>query len=160
MEILQTITNAVMGHLWIIGLIAAIFFIVWILGIRFIPNNKVGIVEKILSKEPNKGTIIALNGEAGFQAELLRGGIHIRPRFFYKIHQVNLITIAQGEIGYVFARDGKALEASQTLGKTVECDNFENVQSFLENGGQKGPTEIYFKGRYVCFKLSTVHRNN
>lgn len=78
MEILQTITNAVMGHLWIIGLIAAIFFIVWILGIRFIPNNKVGIVEKILSKEPNKGTIIALNGEAGFQAELLRGGIHTR----------------------------------------------------------------------------------
>lgn len=150
MGILQTIGATIMNNLWVIGIIAVVIFAVWIIGIRFIPNNKVGIVEKILSKKANNGTIIALNGETGFQAELLRGGIHVRPRFLYKIHQANLITIPQGEIGYVFARDGKPLQASQTLGISVECDNFENVKAFLENGGQKGPQRtILREGTYA-----------
>lgn len=146
MVLLQTIG----GALWIVGIIIAIIVAFWILGIRFVPNNKVGIVEKVISKKENTGTVIALNGEAGFQAELLRGGLHIRPRPFYKIHKVNLITIPQGEIGYVFARDGKALQASQTLGATVECDNFEDVKAFLGNGGQKGPQRsILREGAYA-----------
>ena len=150
MNALQTIGGAILGNIWVLGVIAAVIFTVWILGIRFVPNNKVGIVEKIISKKANTGTIIALNGETGFQAELLRGGIHVRPRFLYKIHTESLITIAQGEIGYVFARDGKALGPSQTLGKSVDCDNFENVEAFLKNGGQKGPQRtILREGTYA-----------
>ena len=150
METLQTIGKAILSNLWVLGVIAVVIFIVWLIGIRFVPNNKVGIVEKILSKKANKGTIIALNGESGFQAELLKGGIHVRPRFLYKIHQASLITIPQGEIGYVFARDGKALGPSQTLGKIVECDNFEDVKAFLSNGGQKGPQRaILREGTYA-----------
>lgn len=146
MEILQ----AILGNIWVLGVVAIVFFAIWILGIRFVPNNKVGIVERIISSKENTGTIIALNGESGFQAELLRGGIHVRPRIFFKIHKANLITIPQGEIGYVFARDGKALGPSQTLGKTVECDNFENVKAFLENGGQKGPQRMILReGTYA-----------
>lgn len=147
---LQTIGGVILGNLWWIGIIVFAIFAIWFLGIRFVPNNKVGIVEKIISKKANRGTIIALNGEAGFQAELLRGGIHVRPRFIYKIHTVNLITIAQGEIGYVFARDGKALGPSQTLGTSVDCDNFEDVAAFLKNGGQKGPQRtILREGTYA-----------
>lgn len=150
MNVLQTIGGAILGNLWVLGIIVVAILAIWILGIRFVPNNKVGIVEKIISKKANTGTIIALDGETGFQAELLRGGIHIRPRFFYKIHTENLITIAQGEIGYVFARDGKALGASQTLGASVDCDNFENVEAFLKNGGQKGPQRtILREGTYA-----------
>jgi uncharacterized membrane protein YqiK len=44
---------------------------------RYIPNNQVGIVEKLWSA---KGSIddgfIALNGEAGYEPEVLRGGLH------------------------------------------------------------------------------------
>lgn len=150
MEILQTIGGAIVDNLWVLAIIVGVILAVWLIGIRFVPNNKVGIVEKILSKKANKGTIIALDGEAGFQAELLRGGIHVRPRFLYKIHQENLITIPQGEIGYVFARDGKALGPSQTLGEIIECDNFENVEAFINNGGQKGPQRaILREGTYA-----------
>jgi uncharacterized membrane protein YqiK len=54
---------------------------------RYIPNNQVGIVEKLWSP---KGSItsgfIALNGEAGFEPEILRGGIHIFIPFTYRLH--------------------------------------------------------------------------
>jgi uncharacterized membrane protein YqiK len=45
---------------------------------RYIPNNKVGIVEKLWSQKGSlaEGRIIAQLGEAGYQANILRGGIH------------------------------------------------------------------------------------
>src|SRR5262245_15968129 len=47
-------------------------------GLRYIPNNYVGIVEKLWSRSGSiaEGSIIATNDEAGFQAEVLRGGFH------------------------------------------------------------------------------------
>lgn len=48
---------------------------------RYIPNDRVGIVEKLWSSSGSlKNGLIALNGEAGFQPRLLRGGWHVlRP---------------------------------------------------------------------------------
>ena len=45
---------------------------------RYIPNDYVGVVEKLWSPSGSvpEGQIIALDGEAGYQAELLRGGVH------------------------------------------------------------------------------------
>ena len=83
-----------------------------------------GMITAILKIERRKG-FIALDGEAGFQAELLRGGLHIGLwRFQYRLHKVPLVTIRQGRIGYVYARDGEALPPSQTLGRIVGCNNF------------------------------------
>jgi uncharacterized membrane protein YqiK len=45
-----------------------------LLGVRFIPNNRIGIVEKRFSgKGSVKSGFIALNGEAGYQPNVLRG---------------------------------------------------------------------------------------
>ncbi len=121
-----------------------------VLGIRFIANNKVGIVEKCIGKGKKDGGIIALNGETGFRAEVFRAGIHILPWPIYKLHKVNLITVPQGQIAYVFARNGKPLEQGQVAGKVIECSDFENVRAFLENGGQKGPQRaILREGTYA-----------
>lgn len=150
MKFLQTIGGFFSSNLWLFGIVILVFIAIWLLGIRFIPNSKVGIVEKRIGTKMNSGTIIALNGEVGYQADLLRGGLHILPRIFYSVHVEDLITIPQGKIGYVFSRDGKALEPSQTLGKVVECDNFENVRDFLNKGGQKGPQRaILREGTYA-----------
>ena len=84
---------------------------------RYIPNNQVGIVEKLWSA---KGSIedgfIALNGEAGYEPEVLRGGLHVFFPFMYRIHKSDLVTVGQGKIAYVFARDGMPLGPSQVLG--------------------------------------------
>ncbi|WP_227866001.1 hypothetical protein [Clostridioides sp. ZZV14-6045] len=49
-------------------------------------------------------------GEAGFQADILRTGLHFKNRLFYKVHKKPLVTIKQGQIGYVFARSGESLK--------------------------------------------------
>jgi uncharacterized membrane protein YqiK len=101
---------------------------------RYIPNNYVGIVEKLWSRNGSvgEGSIIALNGEAGYQADLLRGGVHFGLwRWQYRIHKVRLVTIPQGKIGYVYARDGEPLQPSQTLGRIVPCNNFQDARAFL-----------------------------
>src|SRR5262245_56911662 len=115
-------------------------------GLRYIPNNRVGIIEKLWSPTGSvaEGRIIALNGEAGFQDKILRGGIHFGLwRWQYKIHKVTLVTIPQGKVGYVYARDGEMLQPSQTLGRVVTCNNFQDAAAFLRAGedgmsGQRG----------------------
>jgi uncharacterized membrane protein YqiK len=94
--------------------------------------------------------LIALEGEAGFQPRLLRGGFHLLNVFQYRIHVVPLVTIPQGRIGYVFARDGRSLEPTQTLASNVQASDFQDVEGFLRRGGQKGPQrKILREGTYA-----------
>jgi uncharacterized membrane protein YqiK len=122
---------------------------------RYIPNTRVGIVEKLLA--PNKGSVekglLALNGEAGFQPELLRGGWHLLWPFVYRIHRMPLVTIPQGKIGYVFARDGQDLPPTQALASNVKANNFQDVRAFLANGGQKGPQRMILREGIYAINL-------
>lgn len=131
----------------------ALYILVFkILGLRIINSNEVGVIEKWWSfKGSLKNSIIALNGEAGYEPDLLRGGMHFKTVLMYKIHKYPLITIPQGQIAYVFARDGKPLTPIQTLGKVVpEAVNFQDVRGFLQNGGQRGPQRgILREGTYA-----------
>jgi uncharacterized membrane protein YqiK len=136
----------------IIGII--LFF--WLLGLRIVPNNKIAIVEKWWSTKGSLNEqIIALNGEAGFQPQIIRGGIHFLSPLMYKVHICPLVTVPQGQIAYVFARDGKPLEPIQTLGKVVpEGNNFQNAKAFLLNGGQKGPQRGIIREGTYAFNLA------
>src|SRR5262245_66476210 len=88
-------------------LLGVFLLTVLVLTFRYIPNDRVGIVEKLWSPSGSvKHGIIALEGEAGFQPELLRGGWHVLMPFQYRLHKMPLVTIPQGKIAYVFARDG------------------------------------------------------
>src|SRR5262249_53073845 len=66
------------GAFWIVGLILVVIAVCELTGLRYIANNKVGVVEKLWSFKGSvpEGRIIALDGDAGFQAEVLRGGMH------------------------------------------------------------------------------------
>jgi uncharacterized membrane protein YqiK len=129
------------------------FIAFWLSGLRIIPNNRVGIVEKRFS---GKGSVksdsfIALNREAGYQPKVLRGGFSWLMPYQYRVHLAPLVTIPQGQIGYVFARDGVPLAPVQTLGSVVpESKNFQDVEAFLKNGGQRGQQrEILREGTYA-----------
>jgi uncharacterized membrane protein YqiK len=138
---------------FLVGLLA-IFVIVLILfllsGIRFIPNNRIGIVEKRFGQRSVKAGFIALKGEAGYQPDLLRGGLHYLIPIQFVVHIAPLVTIAQGKIGYLFARDGEPLSAMQVLATNTKADNFQDVAAFLNNGGQRGPQrQILREGTYA-----------
>lgn len=144
------------GVLIIVGLIALYLLIFKVLGLRIIGTNEVGVVEKWWSPSGNlkDGKFIALNGEAGFQPDVLRTGVYFKSCLVYKVAKCPLVTIPQGQIGYVFARDGQPLNETQTLGRVVECANFQDTRAFLANGGQKGPQRSILREGTFAFNLS------
>ena len=130
--------------------LAIVFVLILLTGIRFIPNNRIGIVEKRFGRKSVKGNFIALHGEAGYQPDVLRGGLHYLMPIQYRVHVVPLVTIPQGKIGYVFARDGQPLSAMQVLASNTTANNFQDVTNFLTNGGQRGPQrQILREGTYA-----------
>ena len=48
------------------------------------------------------------------------------------------MSIPEGKIGYVFARDGEPLPPSQTLARVIDCNNFQDARGFL---GLRSPTD-------------------
>lgn len=115
---------------WILVAGAVLFWLCF----RWIPNDRIGVVEKwwSLAGSVTEGRIIAPAAEAGYQADILRGGLHFGWwRWQYAIHTAPLVSIPEGKIGYVFARDGEPLPPSQTLARVVDCNNFQDARGFL-----------------------------
>ena len=122
---------------WILVAGAVLFWLCF----RWIPNDRIGVVEKwwSLAGSVTEGRIIAPAAEAGYQADILRGGLHFGWwRWQYAIHTAPLVSIPEGKIGYVFARDGEPLPPSQTLARVIDCNNFQDARGFL---GLESPTD-------------------
>lgn len=118
------------GHgrmLIVLACVVIVLVLVVVYGsVRCIPNARVGVVEKFWSLGGSvKSGLLALNGEAGFQPELLRGGFHVFPPFQYRVHIGSMVSVTQGKIGSVFARDGQELQAGGT--------QIENIMSQLRD---------------------------
>src|SRR5262245_1518923 len=136
---------------FLLGVLGVVVVLFLLAGIRFIPNNKVGIVEMRISPKGSldKG-VIALAGEAGFQPGMLRGGLHYLLPIQFDVHIVPLVTIPQGKIGYVFARDGQPLSPAQVLGSNATATDFQDVSEYLRRAGQRGPQrKILREGTYA-----------
>ena len=131
--------------------VLGILILILLSGIRFIPNTRIGIVERRFSPKGSiKSGFIALNGEAGFQPKVLRGGLHYLPPVQYVVRMAPLVTIPQGKIGYIFARDGKLLDPTQALAANDTAFDFQDVDGFLRNGGQRGPQRrVLREGTYA-----------
>ena len=125
----------------VLAVVFAILFGAWLLGVRYIPHTKVGIVEKLWASKGSlkEGRIVAAEGEAGYQTDILRGGVHaFYYPWQYRIHREPLVSIPEGKIGYVYSRDGEPLEPVQTLGRVVASNNFQDARAFLKARGQRG----------------------
>ena len=132
--------------IWVIALaIAAYKQVFRLFGIVIIPQDSIGVVNKKFvlfgrNRTLPDGSIIALNGEAGVQADTLAPGILFG--FYpwqYDIRVEKFTTIAEGRVGVVESRDGKSLAAGRVLARKVDCDSFQNARAFLVNGGERGP---------------------
>jgi uncharacterized membrane protein YqiK len=112
----------------------------WIMGLIVIGEREVGVVTKKFSaKSLPPGRLIALNGEAGLQADTLPPGWHFG--YFpwqYSVRKVPVVTIPQGEIGLIVANDGDTIPPDRILGKAVACNDFQDARRFLLGHGEKG----------------------
>ena len=111
-----------------------------VLGAVLIRERQVGIVvKKFGSRSLPPGRLIALAGEAGYQADTLAPGLHFGYfRWQYRIIKTQVTVVPQGEIALVVAADGAPIPSERILAKVVECDNFQDARKFLVNGGEKG----------------------
>ena len=72
----------------------------------YINNDEYGVVEKIWSLGGSvKSGFMSLHGEAGFEPDLIRGGLHFFPPWQSIVSTSrNMITVQS--LAYVYARDG------------------------------------------------------
>ncbi|MBS1915835.1 MAG: flotillin family protein [Bacteroidetes bacterium] len=123
-------------------------------GVVIVPEDKVGLVTKkfvlVGKQQLPEGRIIALNGEAGFQAQTLAPGIYFGKWIWqYDVTFQPFIIIPTGKIGLALAKDGAELETGSILARKVPCDSFQDAEAFLKNGGRKGrQTAIITPGSY------------
>lgn len=166
--------NFVQNHLGLVITLATLFVIavghrlfLRLLGAVIVPEDSLAAVNKrwvLLGKNRNlaDGKIIALNGEAGWQADTLSPGLHwgLWP-WQYTVQLVKFTTIPQGQLGIVEARDGSPMAAGRVLANKVECDAFQNARTFLTKGGQRGPqATVIPPGTYrINTSLFTVKTN-
>lgn len=119
--------------------VGGILFFSSITGLVIIKETEVGVVIKKFGGRLQPGHLIALNGEAGFQADTLAPGWHWG--FFpwqYTVQKQGVIIVPQGEIALIVANDGASIPPERILAKVVPCDNFQDARKFLKNGGEKG----------------------
>lgn len=144
----QDMLGKMFGYVWVIPLLAMLFgykLVLRLFGVIIIPDDSVGIVNKKFvlfgaNRSLPDGRIIALNGEAGIQADTLAPGIHyLYWPWQYDIEVAKFVTVPEGKLGVVESRDGGMLGAGRLLAKSVACDNFQNARAFLTDGGQRGP---------------------
>jgi uncharacterized membrane protein YqiK len=120
---------------------------------RIIAENQSGLVIKRFGRPLASGQIIALQGEAGYQARLLSPGWHFGLwRWMYKVTKVPVVVVQPGEIALVVAADGEAIPPERVLAREVKCDHFQDAEAFLRNHGERG--------RQIAFLTAGTYRIN
>jgi uncharacterized membrane protein YqiK len=125
---------------WWVTLIILFFIVINVLGIVHIGEQQVGVVIKRFARTSlPPGELIALHGEAGYQADTLPPGLHFGFWIWqYQVQRVSMVVVPQGELALIVARTGAAIPPERILGRVVSCDHFQDARAFLTNGGEKG----------------------
>jgi uncharacterized membrane protein YqiK len=111
-------------------------------GLVVIGEREVGIIVKKFSLKGRglpPGRLIALEGEAGYQADTLAPGWHWGYWLWqFAVRKESVTVVPQGEIALLIAADGASIPPQRIMGKVVDCDNYQDARKFLKGGGEKG----------------------
>jgi hypothetical protein len=125
---------------WILAGIGALLVILVLPSIRIIGPTEVGLVTKrfALKKLPEDNPI-AFHGEAGYQADLLMPGWHVKFWVVYAVEKFPWVQVRAGEIGVVVAQVGRALPIGAKSAESLSPLNLiTDLRAWLKAGGQKG----------------------
>lgn len=117
----------------------ALLFTVMAASFKVIGPNEVGLVIKKLGRKLPGENIVAFNGEAGYQADLLMPGLRFKLWPIFSIKKYPWVQISAGKIGVVIAQIGRPLPAgAKSAVYKNEFGDFVDLRNFIEKGGQKG----------------------
>ena len=108
--------------------------------VRIVGPTEVGLVIKRFSgKKLSEDNVIAFEGEAGYQAELLMPGWRWAFWLIYNVEKHPWVQVPAGEVGVVIAQVGQSLPIGAKSGIFKnEFGNFGDLHAFVKGGGQKG----------------------
>src|SRR5580704_3124063 len=124
---------------WIsVGIVFAVAYV--FLSFHRVGPAEVGLVLKRVSSRKLSGdNVIAFQGEAGYQADLLLPGLRWKPWLLYEVEKFPWVQIPAGEIGVVIAQVGASLPiGAKSAVYKKSYGNFADLRSFVTSGGQKG----------------------
>ena len=125
---------------FVLGLLFFLVFFIILPSIHNIGPTEVGLVTKKFGfKKLSEDNLIAFNGEAGYQADLLMPGMRWVFCLLYRVDKFPWVQVPAGEIGVVISQVGDPLPigAKSAVYKN-EFGNFSDLRHFVTNGGQKG----------------------
>jgi regulator of protease activity HflC (stomatin/prohibitin superfamily) len=123
----------------IVILVAIVVFVVW-KSFHSVGAAQVGLVSKRFAfRKLDEDNPIAFRGEAGYQATMLMPGLRFKLWPIFGVKKFPWVQVPAGEIGVVIAQVGDPLPiGAKSAVYKPELANFSNLQTFVQNGGQKG----------------------
>ena len=123
------------GGAVVVGLLALLV----VASLRPIGPAQVGLVTKRIGRKLGSDQILAMNGEAGYQAELLMPGLRFKLWPIFGVQRHDWVQVPPDHIGLVIAQVGTPLPTGAKSGiYKEEFGNFADVRAFLAGGGQRG----------------------
>lgn len=146
---------------WVAGTAGFLAVLAILTSFIYIREDMVGVLVKKFSFTGTlpEGRVVALKGEAGYQARTLPPGLYFGYwAWQYKVEKYKITVIEPGNIGLVIANDGAPMPVDRVLSTVVECGSFQNVEQFFRGGGQKGRqsailTAGFYRINPVLFKV-------
>src|SRR5579871_280407 len=118
--------------------VAAVTF-TFLKSLAAIGPTEIGLVTRRFGRRLAEDNVIAMNGEAGFQHDLLMPGLRFKPWPVFSIAKYPWVQVPAGGIGLVIAQVGAPLPVgAKSAAYRAEFGDFSNVRRFLEAGGQRG----------------------
>ena len=120
--------------------LALVLMVLILPSMRRIGPTEVGLVTKrFSSRKLSDDNPVALNGEAGYQADLLMPGLRWKFWIVYRVDKFSWVQVPAGEIGVVIAQVGQPLPiGAKSAVYKKDFGNFTDLRAFISAGGQKG----------------------
>ncbi|GAB2878090.1 SPFH domain-containing protein [Streptomyces mayteni] len=134
---------------------------------RLVPAGRVGIVTRRFGRGDGRFRWVTPEDARGVQARgLVSGRTYWLDPVRYSVEFVDATRVPAGHIGLVTARDGMARPPDRTLGRAVDCDNFQDGERFLLAHGEQGQQVATLAGdatyhiNTALFTVETVRRTH
>ena len=122
-----------------VAVVAVLVFLVVLRSFHSVGPAEVGLVTKRVGARSEGDQLVALNGEAGYQADLLMPGLRFKLWPIFRVERYDWVQVPPGQIGLVIAQVGAALPTgAKSAVYHPESGSFSDLRAFLAAGGQRG----------------------
>ena len=114
-----------------------------------------------IGKDMPKNRTVALKNEVGLQARTLGPGFHFLTPFLYKTKKTGFWIVGPNEVDTCEAITGDPIPSGRMFADMIDCDLFQDGETFLTKNGQKGPQiQILPPGQYrinpYLFRMNNI----